>query len=238
MDARGMEERIAALDWAGLQERLDRGGVAATGPLLSAEEARGLSGLFDQEARFRSTVVMQRHGYGAGRYRYFDYPLPPEVARLRRAFYRHLAPLARSWSRSLDLPTAYPERLEDYLEACHAAGQKRATPLLLRYGPGDYNRLHQDLYGALAFPLQVVILLSDPLRDFSGGSIVTVESRARMQGRARVHQPALGEAVIFANALFPVPGSRGPVRAQLRHGVDEVTAGERTTLGLIFHDAA
>ncbi len=230
--------RIEALDWDAIAADLNEGGVARCGALLTDEEAETLSTLFEEENRFRRTIVMQRHGYGAGRYRYFAYPLPPPVQALREGLYRRLAPLAQSWSRVLGLPFTYPEGLSDYLEACHAAGQRKPTPLILRYGEGDYNRLHQDLYGALAFPLQVVVLLSDPARDFEGGDLVLVESRARMQGRARVLRPARGEAVIFANSLFPVPGRRGPVRAQLRHGVAEVTRGKRTTLGLIFHDAA
>ncbi len=230
--------RLEALDWEAIAADLDEGGVARCGALLTVEEASRLSQLFEQESRFRRTIVMQRHGYGAGCYRYFSYPLPAPVQSLREGLYRRLAPLAQRWSESLGLPFSYPERLSDYLEACHAAGQRKPTPLMLRYGQGDYNRLHQDLYGALAFPLQVVVLLSDPQRDFEGGDLVLVESRARMQGRARVLHPAQGEAVVFANSLFPVPGRRGPVRAQLRHGVAEVTRGRRTTLGLIFHDAA
>jgi len=234
----GLAVRVDGLDWTGIATRIARCGHATTGTLLSAEEASALVALFDEEGRFRRTIVMQRHAYGAGTYRYFAYPLPTAVRNLRRAFYRRLAPLADAWAQDLGLPHRYPETLDAYLETCRAAGQAKPTPLLLRYGPGDYNRLHQDLYGALAFPLQVVLLLSDPERDFAGGELVLTESRARMQARAHVLRPAQGEAVIFANSLFPVPGKRGPVRAQLRHGVAEVTRGQRTTLGLIFHDAA
>lgn len=234
----GLRERVAALDWTAIAEGLARRGYAGTGALLTAAEAAALAGLFEADGGFRRTVVMQRHGYGAGAYRYFAYPLPEPVAALREAFYARLAPLAQAWARQLDMPERYPERLVEYLEGCHAAGQVRPTPLILRYGPGDYNRLHQDLYGALAFPLQVVLQLSDPAADFEGGELVLAEQRARMQARAQVLRPAQGEAVVFANSLFPVPGKRGPVRAQLRHGVSEVTRGQRTTLGLIFHDAA
>ncbi len=236
--AESLAKRVEGLDWDGLADALNRRGFARSGPLLQAAEAEGLAALFEDEQRFRRSIVMQHHGYGAGRYRYFDYPLPPAVAALRAAFYTGLAPLARDWAEALGLAHDYPPRLEDYLARCHAAGQTRATPLVLRYGPGDYNRLHQDLYGALSFPIQVVFLLSDPERDFEGGELILAESRARMQSRAQVLRPARGEAILFANSLFPLPGRRGPVRAQLRHGVSEVTAGERTTLGLIFHDAA
>ncbi len=230
--------RVAALDWTAVTEGLQQRGFARSGPLLSGAEAARLAALFDEEGLFRRSIVMQQHGYGAGRYRYFAYPLPPAVAALRSAFYRHLVPVARSWAAALEQAVDYPEDLDDYLARCHAAGQVKATPLLLTYSAGDYNRLHQDLYGALAFPLQVVLLLSDPAQDFEGGELVLTESRARMQGRAQVLRPQQGEAVVFANSLFPVPGRRGPVRAQLRHGVSEVTAGSRTALGLIFHDAA
>ncbi|MEO1193560.1 MAG: 2OG-Fe(II) oxygenase [Pseudomonadota bacterium] len=229
---------VEAIDWQQVLEQLEQRGAALTGPFLPPAEAQELSKLFDQEALFRKTIVMQRHGYGAGCYRYFDYPLPEPIQALRQALYSQLVGLARHWAAQLGLDQVYPDRLDAYLEACHAAGQRRPTPLLLRYGPGDYNRLHQDLYGALAFPLQVVIQLSQPGQDFAGGEFVLVEQRARMQGRPLVLQPAQGEAVIFANSLFPTPGSRGPVRAQLRHGVSPLTAGARTTLGLIFHDAA
>ncbi|GAB5469947.1 MAG: 2OG-Fe(II) oxygenase [Rhodospirillales bacterium] len=229
---------LETCDWTAIARRLETQGAALTGPILTPDESSGLATLFDEETLFRKTIVMQRHGYGAGCYRYFANPLPQKIAGLRWAFYARLVELARAWSDRLDLGQRYPHRLDDYLMTCHAAGQKRPTPLLLRYGPGDYNRLHQDLYGALYFPLQVVVQLSDPAHDFEGGDLVLVESRARMQGRAQVLRPAQGEAAIFANSLFPAPGKRGPVRAQLRHGVSEVTRGKRTTLGLIFHDAA
>ncbi len=230
--------RVEALDWQALATQLNARGFTRTGPLLSAQEASDLADLFDREPLFRRSIVMQRHGYGAGRYRYFDYPLPESVESLRQAFYRQLAPIAQAWAGALGLEQRYPAELADYLALCHAAGQTKATPLVLRYGPGDYNRLHQDLYGALSFPIQVVFLLSDPERDFEGGELVLSESRARMQSRAQVLRPSLGEAVLFANSLFPVAGRRGAVRAQLRHGVSDLTKGERTTLGLIFHDAA
>lgn len=230
--------RIDSLDWPGLAAQLHARGFARTGAVLTAGEAADLAALFDREELFRRAIVMQRHGYGAGRYRYFAYPLPDAVQELRAAFYRRLAPIAQSWAEALGLEQRYPETLEAYLALCRAAGQTKATPLVLRYGPGDYNRLHQDLYGALSFPIQAVFLLGDPARDFEGGELVLSESRARMQSRAQVLRPALGEAVLFANSLFPVPGRRGAVRAQLRHGVSDLTKGERTTLGLIFHDAA
>lgn len=236
--SKDLSARIEALNWPALAAELNARGFARTGALLSAREAAALADLFEQEQLFRRSIVMQRHGYGAGRYRYFDYPLPQPVAQLRSALYRYLAPIAQAWAAALGLEQHYPAELADYLALCHAAGQTKATPLVLRYGPGDYNRLHQDLYGALSFPIQAVFLLSDPGRDFEGGELVLSESRARMQSRAQVLRPALGEAILFANSLFPVPGRRGAVRAQLRHGVSDLSKGERTTLGLIFHDAA
>ena len=178
--------RLEALDWPALADALHARGFACTGPVLKAEEAADLAALFDQEALFRRSIVMQRHGYGAGRYRYFDYPLPAAVEQLRQALYRRLAPIAQTWAEALGLEQRYPAALSDYLALCHAAGQTKATPLLLRYGPGDYNRLHQDLYGALSFPIQAVFLLSDPESAFDGGELVLSESRARMQSRARV----------------------------------------------------
>lgn len=231
-------DRVAALDWPAITARLDAAGHALTGPLLSADECAALAALYEQDALFRSRVVMARHGYGQGEYRYFAYPLPETVAELRQAFYPRLAPVANGWRAALGETAPLPATLDEYLAACHAAGQTRPTPLLLKYGPGDYNRLHQDLYGALVFPLQLVVLLSDPARDFSGGEFVLVEQKPRTQSRTAVVTPRQGEAVIFAVHHRPARGTRGVYRAAMRHGVSTLHAGQRFTLGVIFHDAA
>ena len=194
--------------------------------------------LFEEDALFRKHVVMARHGYGQGDYKYFGYPLPEPIAGLRGAFYPRLLPTANAWSARLGLPQRYPATHEAFLAECHAAGQTRPTPLVLRYHEGDYNRLHQDLYGELAFPLQVAVLLSKPGEDFTGGEFILTEQRARMQSRAEVVPLEQGDAVIFANSLRPVKGKRGDLRVNMRHGVSPLRGGERFTLGLIFHDAA
>jgi uncharacterized protein len=206
--------------------------------LLQPEACRSLAGLYDDAARFRSTVVMARHNFGRGEYKYFDYPLPEPIASLRSALYALLVPVARRWHEALGRGTAFPDTHGAYLELCHAAGQTRPTPLLLRYGPGDYNCLHQDLYGELVFPLQVACLLSEPGRDFSGGELVLTEQRPRMQSRVSVVPLRQGDAVAFAVHDRPVPGKRGTYRVKMRHGVSRLLGGERHVLGLIFHDAS
>ena len=231
-------DRIAALDWARIPAELDGFGAAATGPLLTPAECAGLAALYAEEQGFRSRVVMARHGFGRGEYRYFAEPLPPLVAGLRQALYPRLAPVANAWNAALGLPRRFPPGLAAFTAECHAAGQTRPTPLLLRYGPGDYNCLHQDLYGEQVFPLQVAILLSEPGRDFAGGEFVLTEQRPRMQSRAEVVPLQQGEAVVFAVHHRPVRGARGVYRVMLRHGVSRIRSGERFTLGVIFHDAA
>ncbi|MEX2630429.1 MAG: 2OG-Fe(II) oxygenase [Tistlia sp.] len=228
--------RVAALDWAGLAAGLDAQGFGLTGPLLTPGECRQLAALYERPAGFRKTVVMARHGYGQGEYRYFDAPLPGLVEALRSALYERLAPIAEAWRRRLGLGPSFPARHADYLARCHAAGQTRPTPLLLRYGPGDYNCLHRDLYGELVFPLQATLLLS-PESDFEGGEFLLVEQRPRRQSIGRVAPLRQGEAVLFPVAERPVEGTRGAYRAQLRHGVSPLRRGHRMTLGLIFHDA-
>lgn len=234
-------ERVATLDWEGIAATLSSHGAATTGPILTSRECADIRGLYGQNAHFRSRIIMARHGFGRGEYKYFGYPLPDDVDQLRRAIYPHLAPIANTWASVLARGDAqdepFPADLDTYLDRCHVAGQKRPTPLLLKYSAGDYNCLHQDLYGANVFPLQVAILLSTPGADFEGGEFVLVEQRPRMQSRAEVVALGQGEAVIFAVHHRPVHGTKGPYRVTLRHGVSRIRSGERYTLGVIFHDA-
>jgi hypothetical protein len=230
-------QRVSGLDWPSLETELDALGYATTGPVLTPDECRAVARLYDDGERFRSRIVMQRHAYGEGEYQYFRYPLPELVAGLRAAVYRRLAPIANRWQAALGQKAAYPDRLEAFLQICHDAGQTRPTPLLLKYGPGDYNRLHQDLYGALHFPLQMAILLSAPGRDFEGGEFVLTEQRPRTQSRVEVVLLAQGEAVIFAVNFRPARGARGHYRLAMRHGVSRIRQGSRLTVGIIFHDA-
>jgi uncharacterized protein len=226
-----------SLDWARIGVDLDTQGWALTGPLLTPDECAVVAGFYADDARFRSRVVMARHGYGQGEYRYFAYPLPDPVQALREALYPPLADVANRWAERLGETRRFPATLEEMLARCHETGQLRPTPLLLTYGPGDYNCLHQDLYGEHVFPLQAAILLDAPGRDFTGGEFVLVEQRPRQQSRAQVVPLSQGEAVIFAVRERPAEGSRGVHRRALRHGVSTVRSGRRRTLGIIFHDA-
>jgi hypothetical protein len=226
------------MDWIDIETQLDAHGAAPTGPLLTGEECAALIAGYEDDGLYRSRVVMARHGYGQGEYRYFRYPLPPLVAALRARLYPHLAAIANRWCGALGQDRRFPADHAVYLQACHAAGQTRPTPLILRYGPGDYNRLHQDLYGELVFPLQLTVLLSRPGEDFAGGEFVLTEQRARMQSRAEVVPLQRGEGVIFPVRERPLTGARGVQRALMRHGVSRLRSGERYTLGVIFHDAA
>jgi hypothetical protein len=230
--------RVSAIDWGRATGDLDESGNATIERLLSAAECEALSGLYARDECFRSRVVMARHGFGRGEYKYFSYPLPEIVARLRTSLYPHLAPIANRWNAAMGIDVRYPQAHEEFIARCHAAGQTRPTPLLLRYGIDDYNCLHQDLYGEHVFPLQVAILLSEPERDFSGGEFVLTEQRPRMQTRAEVVPLRQGDAVIFAVCHRPVRGTRGVYRVNLRHGVSRLRSGHRSTLGIIFHDAA
>lgn len=229
--------RVDALDWPGLSRQLDDTGFAVTPPLLNTTECTNLAALFDH-GTFRSTIDMARHRFGDGRYRYFDHPLPETVAELRRAFYPRLAPVANRWAQRLrgERPT-FPPTLDGLLERCHDAGQHRPTPLILRYGAGDWNALHQDLYGDVYFPFQVLTVLSQRGRDFEGGEFVLVEQRPRAQSRAHVLAPPRGAFVIFPTAERPNRGRAGDHRVGMRHGVATVTRGQRIALGVIFHDA-
>ena len=212
-------------------------GHAVVPALLSAGQCAALAALFDEDVHFRSTIDMARYRFGRGTYRYFDYPLPPQIDALRKRWYERLAPAANAWAAQLGT-VGYAASHADFLATCRAAGQRRATPLLLRYGPGDYNCLHQDLYGACVFPLQLVCLLSEPGRDFTGGELVLTEQRPRAQSVPYVVPLRQGDAAVIATQHFPRAGSRGFYRANLRHGVAEITAGRRVTLGILFHDAA
>jgi hypothetical protein len=229
-------DRVNTLDWATIDEALDLRGSATTGPLLTPAECRDLVALYDEDPRFRSRVVMARHGFGSGEYKYWADPLPPLIAALRQALYPKLVATANRWQTHLGGET-YPARLDEFLGRCHDAGQHKPTPLLLKYQAGDYNCLHQDLYGALAFPLQVAFLLSRPAQDFTGGEFLLTEQRPRMQSRGEVVTLQQGEGVIFAVNQRPVMGKRGAYRVTMRHGVSRLKSGNRFTLGIIFHDA-
>jgi uncharacterized protein len=229
---------IAALDWTRIEADLNQRGYATTGRLLSPQQCRELSGDYDRDDVYRSKVVMARHGFGRGEYKYYRYPLPDVIAELRQTLYPLLAGIANAWEESLGRKSDYPEEHKAYLERCHKAGQLRPTPLLLKYGEGDYNCLHQDLYGELYFPMQVAFLLSEPGRDFTGGEFVLVEHRPRMQSRPEVVPLAQGEGVIFAVNQRPMRGTKGFYRVAMRHGVSRLRSGQRFTLGIIFHDAS
>ncbi|MGA7538703.1 MAG: 2OG-Fe(II) oxygenase [Steroidobacteraceae bacterium] len=229
--------KYKAIDWAAVAAQLDSQGCGVLPGLLSAAACQELAGLYGDDSRFRSRIVMSRHGFGRGEYKYFAYPLPSPVGELRAALYPHLAPIANEWSRRLGAERRFPPTLEAFLARCHAAGQVKPTPLLLEYGPQDYNCLHQDLYGEWVFPLQLTVLLSQPGRDFTGGEFVLTEQRPRRQSRAEVVLLRQGDAVIFAVHHRPVRGTRGEYRVNLRHGVSRVRSGRRHTLGVIFHDA-
>ncbi len=233
-----LADRSDGLDWAAIAAGLDAHGAATTGPLLKPDECAALSALYDDESRFRSKVVMARHGSGSGEYQYFADPLPAAVATLRERLYARLVPIANGWNERLGGLVRYPDDHAAFLARCHDAGQTRPTPLLLRYGAGDFNCLHQDLYGEHVFPLQVAFLLSEPGRDFTGGEFVLTEQRPRQQSRAEVVPLGHGEGVVFAVSHRPATGARGDHRVTLRHGVSRIRSGRRHTLGIIFHDAA
>ena len=229
--------RIEAIDWARIAADLDAHGCATTGRLLSAQQCTELAETYATDVPFRSRVVMARHGFGRGEYKYFAYPLPEPVAVLRAALYPPLAEIANRWNEAMAIDLRYPQEHASYLARCRKAGQTKPTPLLLQYGAGDYNCLHQDLYGEHVFPLQVTLLLSRPGEDFTGGEFVLTEQRPRMQSRAEVVPLAQGEAVIFPVHHRPVRGTRGVYRVNMRHGVSRLRSGHRHTLGIIFHDA-
>lgn len=230
--------RVEKADWRRIGGELDAQGWSVLPRLLEPDDCSEAAAWWDQDERFRSRIDMARHGFGRGEYRYFAYPLPARIAALRSALYPHLATVANRWNDALGIETRLPPRHEDFLDRCHAAGQPRPTPLILRYGPGDFNALHQDLYGEHVFPIQAAILLSRPGEDFDGGEFLLTEQRPRMQSRGTVVPLSQGDALLFAVSQRPVRGSRGWYRTNMRHGVSTVRAGERFTLGIIFHDAA
>jgi hypothetical protein len=235
--AENANERANTLDWRRISQELDNHGNAILEKLISADECQALAAMYAKEKFFRSRVVMARHGFGRGEYKYFNYPFPDLVGKLRTQLYERLVPVASRWNAAMGSEIRYPEKHVDFLQRCHDAGQTRPTPLLLQYGGGDYNCLHQDLYGEHVFPIQVAILLSEPSRDFTGGEFVLTEQRPRMQSRPEVVPLRQGDAVAFAVHHRPVQGVREFYRVNLRHGVSRLRSGRRYTLGIIFHDA-
>jgi uncharacterized protein len=235
--SKSVSERVEKLDWERVWQELDAQGGVMIGRLLSPDESQSLAALYPKDDIFRSRVVMARHGFGRGEYKYFRYPLPDLIAGLRTAIYPHLVPIANRWNEAMGIDVRYPEEHADFIERCRQAGQDKPTPLLLQYGADDYNCLHQDLYGEHVFPLQLTILLSRPDKDFSGGEFVMTEQRPRMQSRPLVVPLRQGDGVVFAVHNRPVQGTRGTYRVNLRHGVSRVRSGHRHTVGIIFHDA-
>ena len=228
---------VERYDWDEIGATLNAFGAAVLPKLMTASECEDIAALYADEKHFRSHIHMARHGFGRGEYRYFKYPLPARIAALRTALYAQIAPFANAWNERMNIAVRYPQRHTDYLKLCHEAGQTRPTPLLLQYGPGDFNCLHQDLYGELAFPMQITALLSKPERDFTGGEFVLTEQRPRMQSRVEVVPLQQGDAVLFTVHNRPVQGSKGAYRVNMRHGVSRIRSGRRHTLGIIFHDA-
>jgi len=230
-------DRVNALDWPRISQDLDTQGSAILERLIPSDECRAVVAMYPQDDLFRSRVVMARHGFGRGEYKYFAYPLPQIVAELRTELYPRLAPIANKWNTRMGIEIQYPESHAEFIKRCHNAGQNKSTPLLLQYASGDYNCLHQDLYGEHVFPIQVAILLSEPVKDFIGGEFVLTEQRPRMQSRPEVAPLRQGDAVAFAVHHRPVQGARGFYRVNLRHGVSRIRSGHRHTVGIIFHDA-
>ncbi|HEY9713294.1 MAG TPA: 2OG-Fe(II) oxygenase [Chroococcales cyanobacterium] len=232
-----MSPTIDLIDWQARTDELNAHGFSVVRGLLSASRCREIANLFDRAERFRKHVIMEKHGFGKGEYKYFSYPLPEIIEQIRTNTYPKLAPIANAWNRAMKIDVQFPDSHQEFLDRCHEAGQQRPTPLVLKYNSGDYNCLHQDLYGEHVFPLQVAILLSSPNEDFQGGEFVLTEQRPRMQSRVNVVPLSQGDAVIFAVNNRPVKGTKGFYRVVMRHGVSEIRSGERYTAGVIFHDA-
>jgi hypothetical protein len=237
ISAAAIETRVAAYDWTSIGGHLDAHGWAAFPRLLSRDETSAIAGLYDDDSRFRSHVIMARHGFGRGEYKYFTYPLPGTITDLRTALYPRLAPIANRWNESMGIDVSFPGTHAEFIKRCHDAGQTRPTPLLLQYGEGDFNALHQDVYGEHVFPLQVMVLLSEPDLDFTGGEFILTEQRPRMQTRAEVLPVRRGDGLVWAVRHRPVQGTRGAYRVNMRHGVSRLRSGRRYTMGVIFHDA-
>jgi len=235
--AKSISERVRSIGWERVSQEVDAEGNAIIHGFLSADECRAIAGLYLKTGIFRSHIVMARHGFGRGEYKYFSYPLPRLIADLRTTVYPHLVPIANRWNQSMGIDVRYPEKHADFIDRCHHAGQVRPTPLLFRYEVDDYNCLHQDLYGEHVFPLQLAILLSEPGKDFTGGEFVMTEQRPRMQSRPIVVPLRQGDGVVFAVRNRPVQGNRGVYRVNLRHGISRIRSGHRHTVGIIFHDA-
>jgi len=233
-----MHENINNLDWPALTENLNKNGYAIASKILNDEQCGQLIGQYHVNALYRKTIIMEHHNYGLGEYKYFNYPLPPIIQELREGIYPHFAPVANNWMRVLNIGINYPERFDDFITECHTKSQNRPTPLILKYEQGGYNALHQDLYGDVYFPMQAVVFLSEPGIDYEGGEFVLVEQRPRAQSKAIVLKPRKGDLLIFTTNFRPVKGSKGYYRVNMKHGVSELTAGNRYTLGIIFHDAA
>ena len=233
-----LPQHLTNLDWPTLEQSLDQDGCAVIRNLLPPLQCRQLAGLYAEPSLFRSRVIMARHGFGRGEYQYFRYPLPDLIQQLRQSLYPALVPLANRWNEHMGIEVRYPHEHADFIQRCHAAGQQRPTPLLLQYGPQDYNCLHQDLYGEIFFPMQLVLFLDEPGKDYDGGEFVLIEQRPRAQSKAIVLKPGKGDTLLFTTNFRPVKGNKGYYRVNMKHGVSEVTHGQRHTLGIIFHDAA
>jgi uncharacterized protein len=232
-----IDTRVQAYDWPNIAQQLDAYGWAALPKLLMVTETDALASLYDDESKFRSRVIMARHGFGRGEYKYFKYPLPEAIGQLRTSLYPRLVPIANRWNEAMGIDVSYPATHAEFIRRCHDAGQNRPTPLLLQYGEGDFNALHQDVYGEHVFPLQAMVLLSEPGQDFTGGEFVLTEQRPRMQSRAEVVPLGRGDGVVWAVRNRPVQGTRGSYRVNMRHGVSRIRSGHRHTIGVIFHDA-
>jgi hypothetical protein len=232
-----LQQRIENTDWAAVTQSMNDKGYAAIPAILQADECEALINNYGDASLYRKTIQMEHHGYGLGQYKYYNYPLPGVVQQLRQGVYPHIAPIANSWMQVLNIDKQFPDTLNQLTELCHLHNQLRPTPLILKYGMGGYNAMHQDLYGEVYFPMQLVVCLNEPGQDFTGGEFVLVEQRPRMQSRAMVLNPRKGDMLLFTTNFRPVKGSKGYYRVNMRHGVSEVTAGNRHTLGIIFHDA-
>lgn len=233
-----LTQRIAQTNWAAIAESLNNKGYATIPGILSADECDALINQYAEDALYRKTIIMENHGYGMGQYRYYNYPLPAIVQQLREGVYPNIAPVANNWMKALGIEKTFPDTLNELTEQCHQHGQNRPTPLLLKYGKGGYNAMHQDLYGEIFFPMQLVVCLNEPGKDFEGGEFVLVEQRPRMQSKAIVLNPGKGDMLAFTTNFRPVMGTRGYYRVNMRHGVSELRSGQRHTLGVIFHDAS